>query len=91
MRKTLNKDQTIDYELLKKISVELILDNYDRNPTFKSIIKTSTGYTIIRACTIKRKSDCNWNININMNTNEACLSCNKQCEHKNPIKLKSLL
>ena len=86
MRKTLNKDQTIDYELLKKISVELILDNYDRNPTFEFIKKSINGYDIYKKCHFKHKKVCRWLININIDTNEAILSCNKECEHKNPIK-----
>ena len=31
---------------------------------------------------------CRWTININIDTNEAILSCNKECEHKNQIKYK---
>jgi hypothetical protein len=89
-RKTLNNDQIVEYDLIKELSKNLIIDNYDRNPTFLKISKTSIGYTITRSCIMKQKFDCRWNININIDTNEAILSCNKECQHKNPIKYKGL-
>jgi len=86
LRKTLNNDQIVEYDLIKELSKKLIIDNYGRNPTFRKIAKTSIGYTITRTCRIKQKVDCRWNININIDTNEAFLSCNKECQHENPIK-----
>ena len=82
-------DQSSEYDLLKKLSEELIVNNYDRNPTFNQITKTSTGYTIQRRCCINRQHLCYWSIKINVNTNEATLSCSHDCQHKNPKKNKS--
>ncbi len=82
--------KVVEYDLIKELSEKFIIDNYNRNPTFKKISKTSIGYTITRSCVIKQKDDCRWNININIDTNEAILSCNKECQHKNPIKYKGL-
>jgi hypothetical protein len=90
MRKTLNQEQAVEYDFIKKLSEKLIFDNYGRNPTFRCITKTSIGYSITRTCNIKQKVNCRWNININIDTNEAILSCNKECQHKNPIKYKGL-
>jgi hypothetical protein len=86
MRRTLNNDQIIEYDLLKKLSEELIVDNFKRNPTFYFLMKTSSGYTIYSKCSLKQKIICRWAININIDTNEAILSCNEECEHKNPNK-----
>jgi hypothetical protein len=87
--KNLTVDQSAEYDLLKKLSEQLIINNYDRNPTFNRITKTSIGYRINRVCP-KKKTLCSWNININVNTNEAILSCsNKDCKHNNQRKLKS--
>ena len=66
LRKTLNKEQIVEYDLIKELSKKLIIDNYGRNPTFRKIAKTSIGYTITRTCRIKQKVDCRWNININI-------------------------
>ena len=90
LRKTLNKDQIAEYDLLKNISEKLLADNYHRNPMFQFLIKTRIGYTIARYCRLKNKIYCRWNIYINIEKNEAFLSCNKECEHKNPIKRKGL-
>jgi hypothetical protein len=90
IRKTLNQEQIVEYDLIKTLSEKLIFDNYGRNPTFRYITKTSIGYSITRTCNIKQKVDCRWNININIDANEAILSCNKECQHKNPIKYKGL-
>jgi hypothetical protein len=90
LRKTLNKEQIVEYDLIKELSEKFIIDNYNRNPTFKKISKTSIGYTITRSCVIKQKVDCSWTILINMNTNEVILSCSKECQHENPIKHTSL-
>ena len=86
IRKILNKEQNDEFDLIKKLSEKLIADNFHRNPTFNHILKTSNGYTIKKSCVIKQKLNCIWKICININTNEAFLSCNKECEHKNPIK-----
>ncbi len=88
--KTLNQEQIVEYDLIKTLSEKLIFDNYGTNPTFRYITKTKIGYTITRICKPKQKVDCCWNININIDTNEAILSCNKECQHKNPIKYKGL-
>jgi hypothetical protein len=88
--KTLNQEQIVEYDLIKTLSEKLIFDNYGRNPTLRYIAKTKIGYTIMRICKSKQKVDCRWNININIDTNEAILSCNKECQHKNPIKYKGL-
>jgi hypothetical protein len=91
LRKTLNNDQIVEYDLIKKLSEKFIIDNYDRNPTFRKISKTSIGYTITRSCVMKQKVDCRWKININMDTNEVILSCSKECQDENPIKHKGFL
>jgi hypothetical protein len=39
MRKTLKKDQIVEFDLIKNLSEKLIIDNYDRNPTFDYIKK----------------------------------------------------
>ena len=88
--KTLNQEQIVEYDLIKTLSEKLIIDNYGRNPTLRYIAKTKIGYTITKICKIKQKDDCRWNININIDTNEAFLTCNKECQHKNPIKYKGL-
>ena len=91
IRKTLNKEQTVEYDLIKKLSEKLIIDNYGRNPTFQNMKKTKIGYTITRFCKPKQKVDCRWNIYIKIDTNEAILTCNKECQHKNPIKRLGLI
>ena len=87
--KNLTVDQSSEYDLLKKLSEELIVNNYDRHPAFKDITKTSTGYTIQKVCCINNQNLCYWSIKINVNTNEATLSCNHDCQHKNPEKRKN--
>ena len=89
MRKTLKKDQIVEFDLIKNLSEKLIIDNYDRNPTFDYIKKTINGYIINRRCYLKNKRLCGWNINININTNEAILSRSRECEHTNPSKRKN--
>ena len=91
IRKTLNKEQIVEYDLIKKLSEKLIIDNYGRNPTFQNMKKTKIGYTITRFCKPKQKVDCRWNIYIKIDTNEAILTCNKECQHKNPIKRLGLI
>jgi hypothetical protein len=70
LRKTLNNDQIVEYDLIKELSKKLIIDNYGRNPNFRKISKTSIGYTITRSCVMKQKVDCSWTILINIDTNE---------------------
>jgi len=89
-RKTLNNDQIVEYDLIKNLSEKLIIDNYDTNPKFHYIRKSGIGYNIYKFCSLKSKKFCRWIINININTNEAILSCNKQCGHKNSINHKCL-
>ena len=62
-RKTLKKDQIIEFDLIKNLSEKLIIDNFNRNPTFKQIRKTVNGYNIIRQCSLKSKYLCIWSIN----------------------------
>jgi hypothetical protein len=90
LTKTLNKNQIIEHDLIKKLSLKLIFDNYNRTPLFQYARKTSIGYNIVRCCWLKKKTVCSWLIKININTNEAILSCNKECQHKNPNKNKGL-
>jgi hypothetical protein len=87
-RKTLKKDQIIEFDLIKNLSEKLIIDNFNRNPTFKQIRKTVNGYIISRQCYLKSKFLCGWSINLNIKTNEALLSCGRVCEHTNLIKCK---
>ena len=79
-------EQNVEFDLIKNLSEKLIVDNYNRNPAFLFIKKTKIGYSITRICKAKQIVYCNWIIHINIDTNEAILSCNKECEHKNPIK-----
>ena len=89
MRKNLTTDQSAEFDLLKKLSEQLIVNNYDRNPTYHRITKTSTGYTIQKVCCINNQNLCYWSIKINVNKNEATLSCTQDCQHKNQKKHKS--
>ena len=88
-RNDLNPDQIEEYNKLKNLSENLINVHFDRNPSFNYITKISTGYRITRVCNIQNKRVCYWTINININTNETKLSCDKDCQHKNPSKKKS--
>jgi hypothetical protein len=85
-RKLLNKEQIDEYDLLKSLSEKFIIDKYDRNPTFRVILKTKIGYTITRNCILKCKPFCKWNIYMNIDTNEAILTCDKECNHENRLK-----
>lgn len=85
----LNQDQIEEYNKLKNLSENLINVHFDRNPSFNYITKISTGYRITRVCNIQNKRVCYWTINININTNETKLSCDKDCQHTNPSKKKS--
>jgi hypothetical protein len=91
LRKTLNKEQIVEFDFIKKLSEKFIIDNYNRNPTFQKILKTSIGYTIGRTCSLKSQKFCSWTILINIDTNEVILSCSKECQHKYPIKYKGFL
>ena len=91
-KKDLNtEEKSEEYDKIKKLSEQLIIDNFNRNSTFLYIAKTCKGYTISRRCCILRKLDCLWYIKININTNEAILTCNKDCHHTNPKKHKSIV
>ena len=90
-KKDLNTEEKEEYDKMKKLSEHLFIDNFNRNPTFRSIAKTCNGYTIKRTCFKLRKHDCFWYIKININTNEAILTCNKDCHHTNPKKRKSII
>ena len=88
--KNLNTEYSKEYEIIKNLSGQLIIDNYKRNPTFGHIRRTTTGYYIERCCYIQGKHTCYWRNVINMNTNEVTLSCNKDCTHTDLKKKKSL-
>ena len=90
-RTTLNKEQIVEYDLIKNLSEKLIIDNYCRNPTFRHITKTKIGYTITRVCKMKQITCTRWNIYINIDTDEAILTCDKECQHKNTIKHTGLI
>jgi len=90
LRKTLSKDQNVEYDLIKNLSEKLIVNNYKKNPKFIQIRKRIHGYTIYRRCCEKQICYCIWSININIDTNEVILSCNKECQHINPNNYKGL-
>jgi hypothetical protein len=77
-----NKDQIKEYDMLKKLSEQLLVNNFRRNPTTFKIKKSNWGYSIFKFCSVKNKLECRFNVNININTNEATLSCDKKCLHK---------
>jgi hypothetical protein len=81
VRKVLTNEQSIEYEVIKNLSKQLITDNYNKSPTFKSISKTKIGYSIYRQCLIGNKKVCHWKISIDINTNKVIISCNKHCSH----------
>ena len=81
VRKLLTNEQSIEYEVIKNLSKQLIIDNYNINPTFKSVCKTKIGYSIYRQCLIGNKKVCHWKISIDINTNKVVISCNKHCLH----------
>jgi hypothetical protein len=86
VQKTLNNDQSAEYNLLKNLSDELMIANYKRNPIFNSIRKTCSGYTLYRHCIFQSKHTCTWIIKININTNEAKISCQEECNHEANLK-----
>jgi len=86
IKKNLNKKQSKEFDKIKNVSEQLIIENFKRNPTFRQIRKTNFGYSIDRYCFIQGKKECYWVINIKIRNNEATLSCNKDCQHKNPKK-----
>ena len=77
LRKTLNKDQNVEYNLLKSLSKKLIIDNYNRNSSISYIKKKKNGYNILRRCLKKQICYCRWSIKINIDTNKVILSCKK--------------
>jgi hypothetical protein len=90
-RKQLNSnEQKNEYEKIKNVSEQLLVDNLNRNTSFDRIIKSLTGYSISRCCYVNNKKACFWKINININKNEATLSSNSNCDHENQRKNKSL-
>lgn len=86
IKKNLNKKQSKEFDKIKNVSEQLLIENFKRNPTFRQIRKTNFGYSIDRYCFIQGKKECYWVINIKIRNNEATLSCNKDCQHKNPKK-----
>jgi hypothetical protein len=77
LRKSLNKDQNVEYNLLKSLSKKLIIDNYNRDSSISCIKKKKNGYFISRRCYKKQIIYCTWNININIKKNEASITYNK--------------
>jgi hypothetical protein len=88
-KKGFNKRQIEEDEIIKKLSEQLIVDNYNRNPTYTKTIKSPNGYKIQRRCCFKNQHLCKWPINIDRNINEANLSCDSQCNHTAQKKLES--
>ena len=86
IKKNLNKKQSKEFDKIKNVSEQLLIENFKRNPTFRQIRKTNFGYSVDRYCFIQGKKECYWVINIKIRNNEATLSCNKDCQHKNPKK-----
>ena len=84
-----DKEEIKELNSIKTISEELLVSNFNRNPTFRKIQKTFNGYVIFKRCKIKRISYCSWKIQININTNEVIISYNKDCQHTKQRKLKS--
>jgi ribosomal protein L33 len=80
-RKDLNKDETKEYDIIKSLSGQLVYVNFKRYPAFHRIQKTVNGYYVSRRCNSKNNCCCFWAININIKTNEAKLSCKKNCPH----------
>ena len=76
-----NELQDKEYELVKHLSEQLVSDVCKRNSTFSRLRKSPVGYRIQRCCYSQTKQRCYWNININLNTNEAIISCNQDCNH----------
>ena len=91
LKKNLNMEQIKEHDKIKKLSELVIMDNFDRNPTFLHIYKTNNGYSVSKQCSFKNKKECNWTFKINIKSNEAIIACDKNCQHKNPIKHKSLI
>jgi hypothetical protein len=86
-RKNLSdKEQIKEYDMLKKLSEQLLVNNFRRNPTTFKIKKSNYGYSIFKFCYVKSKLECRYNIYININTNEAALSCDNKCLHKTQSK-----
>jgi hypothetical protein len=78
----LKNDQIKEYESIKELTKQLIFDNFKRNPTLKRVSKTMLGYNITRYCYVKERTTCLWNISLNIFSNEAIISCNKDCKHE---------
>ena len=48
----------------------------------KIYLMDPNGFTIVKTCAKQKKKKCNWNIKININTNEAIITCDKNCQHR---------
>ena len=72
-RNNLKKNQIKEYDLIDNLSKRLIIDNYNRTTKLLDIKNTSQGYSIDRRS--GKKENCKWNINIDLNTNEATITC----------------
>jgi hypothetical protein len=80
-RKDLNKDETKEYDIIRSLSEQLIYVNFKRCPAFHRIQKNINGYYVSRRCNSKKNCCCFWAVNINIETNQAKLSCKKNCPH----------
>jgi len=89
IRKNLGQSQIIEFNKLKKLSKQLIVENCDRNPKFSFMKKTANGYSLQSRCHKYTTClvDCFWNININIYNNEAILFCSINCPHKQKLKV----
>lgn len=61
-KKNLNKEQKRENDFIKKLSEQLIMENFSRNPTSHILIKTSTGYRLNKVCSIQNQHLCRWYI-----------------------------
>lgn len=82
-KKDLNKEQIIEFNLIKSISEKLLISNLNRSPTFEHIYKTVDGYSVFRVCQL---DNCFWTVHINIINSLVTITCNKDCQHKNPRK-----
>ena len=73
-RSNLKISQIKEYDLIQYLSEQLIIDNFNRKTKLLKIKYTSHGYSIDRIS--RKKDNCNWNINIDLNSNEATITCN---------------
>ena len=92
-QKVLNYEQLVEFDKIKNLTEQLIIDNYNRNPIFNHLKKTSNGYSVYRRCFSQSKHNtCNWYINIDINRNEAIVSLSSNdCTHNIAKKKTSLI